>query len=74
MKAPRRIQLSTKPVTLEPDARVRILSLILAFGFLAMVILIARAVHVMCYEERRPKVRAVLYKRITSADIDHSTV
>jgi len=60
--------------TLEPEATVRFLSLVLACGFFSVVMVIAGAVHILCYEGRKPKVRAVLHGQKKPADIDYNSV
>lgn len=59
---------------LEPGATVKILSLVLGFGIFSVVMVIAVAVHLLCYEEQKSSVRAVLHRHKKSACIDHSLV
>lgn len=68
------IQLAAKRGTLEPDANVKILSLGLACGCFSLIMLLVGAFYVICYEEKKPKVKAVLYKRIKTANIAYSPV
>ena len=61
--------------TLEPEARVKVLSLLLACGFFSIIMLIAGAAHMLCYSERKlSAVRAVLYRRKKLANVNFSSV
>lgn len=60
--------------TLEPETTVKILSLVLACGVFSVVMVIAVAVHLLYFEERKPKVRAVLQRKTRAANLDYSLV
>lgn len=60
--------------TLESEATVKILSLVLACGVFSVVMVIAVAVHLLCFEEKGATVRAVLRRKSRIANIDHSFV
>lgn len=59
---------------LEPGATVKILSLVLGFGFFSAVMVIAVVLHLLCYEERKSNHRSVLYRHKKSANVDYSSV
>ena len=60
--------------TLESEATVKILSLVLACGVFSVVMVIAVAVHLLYFEEKGGTVRAVLRRKSRIANIDHSFV
>ena len=62
------------PGTLADElANVRTFSLLLAFAVLSVIMVIAGAVHRMCYGEKETSVRAVLYTRIPSRNTNYGS-
>ena len=68
------IQLPAELAILELEAGVKILSLVLALGFLTVIMAVVGVVHMLCYEKRKPKVRAVLNGQKKPANIDYTLV
>lgn len=60
--------------TLESEATVKILSLVLACGVFSVVMVIAVAIHLLYFEEKDSTVRAVLQKKSRVANTDCSLV
>ena len=53
-------------LNLEPEASVKLLSLIIACGLLSVVMIIIGSVYITCYENRRPKIRTVLRRKLVN--------
>lgn len=64
----------TRERSLDPGTLIKILSFVLAFGLFSVAMIIAVAFHLLCFEERKPTVKAVLQRQNRLKNIDYTLV
>lgn len=64
----------TRGGRLDPGTSIEILSFVLAFGLFSVAMILAMAFHLLCFEERKPTVKAVLKRHSRLKNIANYTL